>query len=464
MKDIISYYIFEKVDFKNCLFYYKLTKLYRMKNINNYFCNFFLQQYLLKKDVNQFYNLDLQVMCQVLSCPELEISSELELFNAAVDWIDYKPKERYKHMNTLLKLVRLPLLSDAILTEVLKKHKLCIDCVDCKFIIEEAIMSKNNSVNKTSNKQFENRHYTCPFEAGQILMIGGADDRLGDSLSLKRDFRQTASYCTLDEFNFKKYKTTSKMQKQRNNCKSAVIGNKVYCFGGDHTSQENLTNSCEVYCRKTDTWSLIAPYPIKDITYSCVCSFMNKIYVFGNFYGSNWVYDPAQNDWKLIPRCKTMRFGASCTVFQGECVVVGGWLMDDDIDEVLKTVESYDHHSDSWSFLAGRLQVARSKSAVVAKGNKLFVIGGYGSDKGPCEVYDSLSKKFSYFSNFHSYRIELFYKFKPFVTILGSNIVVYVEDTIYTYDLNKDKWSLVHLNNLTKGFDNSCVKLHRILQ
>ena len=86
--------------------------LYPLKKLNKFLCNIILKKYLYKEDVTIFYELDLQEVCQIFSCSELQLSSELELFNAAVDWINYKPQQRRKHMSTLLKLIRLPLLSD----------------------------------------------------------------------------------------------------------------------------------------------------------------------------------------------------------------------------------------------------------------------------------------------------------------------------------------------------------------
>ena len=130
---------------------------------------------------------------------------------------------------------------------------------------------------------------------------------------------------TFDGINLIESKAISQISEnqERINCKTAAISSKVYgfcdkCFNG------NTLKSCEVYCRKTDTWSLVAPFPGSCIEYSCVCTFMNKIYVFGDLCGSNRVYDPSQNDWKKISDCNIKRNEATCTVFQNYCVLVGG--------------------------------------------------------------------------------------------------------------------------------------------
>ena len=160
-------------------------------------------------------------------------------------------------------------------------------------------------------------------------------------------YKQYASVYTIDGTMLTKSKTSSTMQQQRNSCKAAVIGSKVYCFGGKDPEYKRL-NSCEVYCTKSDTWNLIAPFPGYHFDYCSICSFMNKIYVFGVLRCNNWVYDPAQNNWKRIKDCNIKRYMASCTVFQGQCLVIGGKR--DDCFTTLKSVEAYDHYLEKWSY------------------------------------------------------------------------------------------------------------------
>ena len=84
---------------------------------------------------------------------------------------------------------------------------------------------------------------------------------------------------------------------QRNDCKTAVIGSKVYCFGGKDSKNRDL-NSGEVFCRKLKTWNYITSHHKFDTYFICVCPFMNKIYLFGDFNFNNWVYDPIKHSWE----------------------------------------------------------------------------------------------------------------------------------------------------------------------
>ena len=123
----------------------------------------------------------------------------------------------------------------------------------------------------------------------------------------------------------------------------------------------------------------------------------------------------------------------------------------------LKSVETYDHHLKKWSYLA-ELQTSRSKASVVTKGNNLFVLSG--CFEGSCEVYDSISKKFSYID--HCY-ISSYQTLNPM--IFGNFIVIYDYYTVYKYNIKKEKWSERSYRYLNEElpYDCSCVKINKIL-
>ena len=446
-KYFISQYVFNKLNLKNNLFYFKLTKLFHLKLLNNYFCNYFLQQYLSRENVKLFYSLTIKDLVKTFSCSELQISSELELFNAAVDWINYKPKKRIKHMNKLLKLIRLPLLTDEILTSIIKNHEFCKNCVKCLYTINKAIKDKTSCTQKASNIQFLNRYYNCTFETNKIMVFKTA-----------KTSKVSPSVYTIDEFNFKIPKTVSKMQQKTFISKSAVIGNKIYCL-----SYVEHNNFFEVYNRKKNSWSSLANFEGSWVEYCSVCSFMGKIYAFGDLYGNNWVYDPVENNWTQISGCNQRRESASCTVFQGQCVVIGG--RNSSSNKNLKSVETYDHYLNKWSFLAD-MQNERCQAGVVTKGDKIFVIGGF--FENTCEVYDSNSKRFCEIAKFEfHYNHYHYYDHHDMIIplIFGDKIVVYGDKMVYIYDINTNQWSYIETmsTNDRQNFFYHFVKIHRFL-
>ena len=269
---------------------------------------------------------------------------------------------------------------------------------------------------------------------------------------------EASSVYTIDEFNCKIPKAISKMQQKTCVSKSAVIGNKIYCL-----SYVGYNNFFEVYNRKRNSWRSLAKFIGSWIKYCCVCSFMGKIYAFGDLDGDNWVFDPVENIWTQISGCNQRRKYTSCTVFQGHCVVVGG--RNSSSYKKLKSVETYDHYLGKWSFLAD-MQKERYQAGVVTKGNKMFVIGGFYESK--CEVYDSISNRFceiaklEFYFNLFSHYIN----YDMFIPIVSNDrIVVYGKDIVFIYEINANQWSYIETmsTNDQQKFDYHYVKIQKLL-
>ena len=94
-------------------------------------------------DCTSFLELDLKLISKILSSSELNIDSEMEVFNAVVSWLGHK-KERSKYAKYLFLKVRIFLLSDPALNLITEKISCIID--DFAFI-NKVITEKNNISN-----------------------------------------------------------------------------------------------------------------------------------------------------------------------------------------------------------------------------------------------------------------------------------------------------------------------------
>ena len=150
--------------------------------------------------------------------------------------------------------------------------------------------------------------------------------------------------------------------------------------------------------------------------------------------------------------------------FQGQCVVLGGDYNNYIDKKVFKTVESYDHHLDKWSFLP-EMQAARYKPGVFTKGNKLFAICGVGYlfyFLKTSEVYDSISKKFTFIASFpdNLWTGNLFCTYSN-----GRNIIVIYGNYYCFYNITTNIWSESHLlesEKTIKGY--SCVEVNKLIK
>ena len=162
----------------------------------------------------KFYKLSFEDLCRIFSCNELKISSELQLFNAAVDQINFNNSERSKHMKTFLKLIRLPLLINEILINVIKIHNICKKITKCQNLVKKAIKMKNEHARNTFNLKFQNRFHSCEFETKRFMFVSSKNCH---------NLLKTSSEFIFVRNKFEKVRTTNKMLKQRNYCKTAAI-------------------------------------------------------------------------------------------------------------------------------------------------------------------------------------------------------------------------------------------------
>ena len=115
----------------------------------------------------------------------------------------------------------------------------------------------------------------------------------------------------------------------------------------------------------------------------CVCSFLKQFFVIGGVNTNSFMkYDLNTERWTNKANTSEIRYGSACTVFEGKIVVFGGYDIYGDLKGV-RSVESYDHHENKWTFLPEMIYASYFHE-VFSMGNKMLVIGGSGF-----EAFDS---------------------------------------------------------------------------
>ena len=437
---------------RNCCFYINLSKIFHLNDLREFLLSLCLKCFLTNYNPNVLLELSFTDMMTLVLSPNLKVDSELEIFNAVVSWVSHKKIERKFCMDKLLNSVRLPLLTEEVLTGVVKEHPLCRISPECENIINKALEAKRNKFQNLPKYLFENR-YNCHknFSRNEVLFCGG-------ELTLKDNAFKPIILSHKTEGNtINEVEITNNMVKQiTGKCVCTLAGTQVYCFIGDQDSKDG---SFQVYCQRSDAWKRLKDLPERRKDFS-TCSFMGKVYVFGgsSSRAKNFVYDPGENNWKKISRMiAATRLESSCAAFNGQCVVVGGHLVHDYLPnqrDISRSVETYDHHVDEWSRLPN-LNVGREQPGLMARGNKLFVIHGDRDthEVYPHEVYDCLTRKFTFiapcYMNICRFR-------RPFLQTDGDKIFVFdslnhfeinaiyynldLEILVNVYDIAENKW------------------------
>ncbi|KAI3765609.1 hypothetical protein L2E82_15647 [Cichorium intybus] len=196
-----------------------------------------------------------------------------------------------------------------------------------------------------------------------------------------------------------------------------IMDDFIYIIGGMLCHKEiiegnNSDNVSEVdlevyqsvlrYSIKNDAWFKCKPLKVPRFDFACTVS-RNKIYVAGGKctidsvrgVSSSEVYDPALDEWELLPNMSTSRYKCVGVTWQGRIYVVGGFAECEAIDTqgpfsmARSSAEVYNTMTNKWDFLPRMWELDIPPNQIVVIGGKLYSSGDcYKKWKGFIEKYD----------------------------------------------------------------------------
>jgi len=166
----------------------------------------------------------------------------------------------------------------------------------------------------------------------------------------------------------------------------AVVGGKVYVFGGFTGSNIQTTARSDLYDPATNTWKRIADMPVQ-LTHSPAVVVGEEVWLVGGFVGDHpgpstadvWIYNTRTNAWRKGPSLPLRRgaggaalVGREMHFFGGVDRAAGSNVF---IDEEEHWALNLDNLSAGWRKEAN-LPVPRNHLAGAALGGKVYAIGG----------------------------------------------------------------------------------------
>ena len=480
-------FIAKTINLDNISKFFDLVKLLKVssytKQVNK--LSYITRCFTMASETQCFLELDYAVAIKIISSSNLQVTSEIEIFDAADCWIRYNIEERKQHAINLLLQVRFPLLSDHAIKYILQKNSSFNDVKECRLVVEDILKNKSNFYRFKSKIYFTNRY--CNQKLFSIVISGGSEK------SVKTNSRNMYQ---LDQEYLKCDKSFALICKNRNYARTVFFKSNIYSFGGSDDVDKDPTDtnwSVERYSTISNTSSEIADLDEINRLYGnnkefCICVLLDKIYLIGGNNNAEGItdkileFDTKTFRWKKKARMQERREGPACSIFEGRIVVSGGLQyhdIEDNTGEIsgdesndngnyydshdyfiaVKTVEVYDHVADSWSYFPSMIYTRCYHKSVSIK-NKLFMIGG---GRDTCEVYDSTGKQFvALKSDLTLYKVLLQ---DPVAALtIGSQILVFGEKSsiVLCYDVFKDEWTekSCEITKHLVGF--SCVKVPQL--
>ena len=132
-------------------------------------------------ETRNFLQLDITYVKHILSSSDLDISSEVEVLNAAENWLNFEYVKRSKFAKDLLLRVRLPLLSDHAMENVLRKSyntrqsSVFQKNEECNVLAKKILNDKENFYAEESTDNYITRY--CSQNNYNILICPGRDTK-----------------------------------------------------------------------------------------------------------------------------------------------------------------------------------------------------------------------------------------------------------------------------------------------
>ena len=378
-------HITNKINYKNVAIFLKLSDLYKLCNVAKFAFNYIDGCLTFFAETKSFLNLEFKYVVKMLSSSNLNVTSEIEVFNIADNWITFNSEDRHVHAKDLLLKIRLPVLSDAALEYVLNKKSSFRQVEECLELINNTLEDKHSLFCKLTSLHFVHRHH----DQFNILICGGYNRELEE---------YTKSIIHVDVEDIKNTKPLACWQGKTDIIETAVIKDSVIAFHVDEIWR--LTELVEMYSLTTNTWSGVCETFDDNRQGFCICSFMNRVYIIGGhteqYTGADTClqFDPIDVTWKEVGSMNAERVYAACAVFEGR-IVVGGGLWNGG------SVEVYDHIADEWSYMPNMVEeTSGCRFSLVSTGSKLFAVGEKMIETVLCEVFDSKSNIFVSLNSF----------------------------------------------------------------
>ena len=171
----------------NCLGIMTFAQTYCCPRLEEQAWKHTLLRFVEVSSTEEFYQLELPQVCQLLGCDHVKVLSEEQVFDAGVRWIEHNPSHRAQAMSQLLCHIRLPLIPLPVLADKVKVHPYIKDDLECRNLLDEALISYHLLPERRESLPAERtRPRRCLYDMGVIYAVGGLSSGRGNLSSVER--------------------------------------------------------------------------------------------------------------------------------------------------------------------------------------------------------------------------------------------------------------------------------------
>ncbi|XP_051510172.1 kelch-like protein 22 isoform X1 [Myxocyprinus asiaticus] len=370
VQDVIGFccdFLFSWLDDDNILEVEKLADIYGLNQLGEKIRTYLLKNIQKFSRTPVYRKLPAEKMLSILSSDELEVSSENEVFEAALHY-HYTPEQVEKNQVCLqdplrmLEAVRFCLMEKHVLQRLYSRLKQCP--------LRDSVAAALRYHSQELWQPVMQTPLTQPRCNSQcILGFGGM---YSSSALADNEERFQVFHPSWGEWR----SLTADRAPRMSNMGIAVLNNFVYLVGGDkNTSGFRAEARCWRYDPRHNSWCIIEPLRQQHADH-CVCVVDKYIYVIGGRNYTNELdcvecYNPQANTWEYVAPLKREVYAHAGAVIDGKIYIACGRRG----MAYLKETYCYDPTGNHWSICAEG-PVERAWHGMAALNGRAYVIGG----------------------------------------------------------------------------------------
>ncbi|XP_070536335.1 kelch-like protein 20 [Ptychodera flava] len=354
----------------NCIGVYHFADMYSciaLKNTANRFLN---ENFMQVCEQEEFLQLSSDELLEVISREQLSVTSEEDIFEAAMNWINYDPDGRRTHLHPVLSSIRLGLIDMKYVQNVIGNNALIASDDKCHNIMkdvkefyqmsenarrdsrlnaipragmwtDEMIVCIGLDINESGHTHVQyhdprtNRWHqiqSLPYPLGLPACTSTCDNTIYVAGGVLYPWEDCTDLCYSYDHRQNRWIQRSAMQNPRSYFSLVSVDGLVYAIGGLNTLQEDrysVVSIVECFSPRKNEWRTVSSIPEPVFGHATVVH-KGLIYVIGGVRTGTLIskkvqcYDPAKNTWKELPPMKNARALCSATVRGDTIFVVGG--------------------------------------------------------------------------------------------------------------------------------------------
>ncbi|MBN3302950.1 KLH26 protein, partial [Amia calva] len=353
---------------ETCLNIGQMATTFSLSSLKESVDTFTFRHFLQIAEEEDFLHIPLERLVFFLQSNKLKNCSEIDLFHAAIRWLQHDEARRAGASQVLCH-IRFPLMKSSELVDSVQTVDVMVEDVLCRQYLLEAF---NYQILPFRQHEMQSPRTMIRSDVVSLITIGGTPYTDND-----RSVSSKVFY--LPDINARQFKELTEMETGCSHACVSVLDNFVYVAGGQlvqYRSGEGAVDICFRYDPHLNQWLRIQPLQESRIQFQ-LNVLQGQLYATGGRNRSGSLssverYCPRNNEWTYVDSLKRRIWGHAGTSCTGKLYISGGYGVS--IEEK-KALHCYDPAGDQWEVKCPMNQPRVLHSMISANG-RIYALGG----------------------------------------------------------------------------------------